>query len=92
MKTTISKSLHARRIAKQAANTDSEGVPRSRTRFRAAIVYESLYSNCVFFTKRSARKIGFGGGISIKPGELQRFSSIQAQRTGATLSRNPKRT
>jgi H+-transporting ATPase len=92
MKATIIKSLHARRIAKQLANTDSEGVPLSRTQSRAASIHESLYSNRVSFIKRAARKVGFGGRISMKPEELQRFSSIQAQRTGATLARNPSRT
>ena len=37
--------------------------------------------------------VGFGGkvNISMKPEELQRFSSIQAQRVGQTLARNPSR-
>jgi H+-transporting ATPase len=51
-----------------------------------------LYSNRVSFIKRAARKVGLGGRVSMKPEELQRFSSIQAQRTGATLARNPSRT
>jgi H+-transporting ATPase len=51
-----------------------------------------MYSNRVSFIKRAARKVGFGGKISMKADELQRFSSIQAQRVGATLARNPSRT
>ena len=37
-------------------------------------------------------RVGFGGKVSMKPEELQRFSSIQAQRAGQTLARNPSRT
>jgi H+-transporting ATPase len=51
-----------------------------------------MYSNRVSFIKRAARKVGFGGKISMKPEELQRFSSIQAQNAGRTLARNPSRT
>lgn len=82
---------HAREAAAAVADS-SEGVPMTRTQSRAASIHESLYSNRVSFIRRAARKVGFGGKISMKPEELQRFSSIQAQRVGATLARNPSRT
>jgi H+-transporting ATPase len=92
MKATVIKALRARheKAAKAAAAT--HGVPIIRTQSRAASIHESLYSNRVSFIKRAARKVGFGQKISMKPEELQRFSSIQAQRVGATLARNPSRT
>lgn len=92
MKATVIKSMrerHSRAVAAAAAET---GVPMVRTQSRAASIHESLYSNRVSFIRRAARKVGFGSKISMKPEELQRFSSIQAQRTGATLARNPSRT
>ncbi|KAJ7599365.1 hypothetical protein C8J56DRAFT_1020815 [Mycena floridula] len=93
MKATVIKYLRERRAAKAAAAPVAEGgVPMTRTQSRAASIHESLYSNRVSFIKRAARKVGFGGKISMKPEELQRFSSIQAQRVGATLARNPSRT
>lgn len=90
MKATVIKYLRNRRAAKMAAEPMS-GVPMVRTQSRAASIHESLYSNRVSFIKRAARKVGFGQKISMKPEELQRFSSIQAQRVGATLARNPSR-
>ncbi|KAL0579322.1 hypothetical protein V5O48_002655 [Marasmius crinis-equi] len=93
MKATIIKYLRNKRLeaAKQAPKT-TDGVPITRTQSRAASIHESLYSNRVGFLRRAARKVGFGGRVSIKPEELQRFSSYQAQNTGATLARNPSRT
>ncbi|KAJ7635126.1 plasma-membrane proton-e [Roridomyces roridus] len=82
----------ARARAAASSGPESEGVPMTRTQSRAASIHESLYSNRVSFIRRAARKVGFGQKISMKPEELQRFSSIQAQRTGATLARNPSRT
>ncbi|KAJ7923402.1 hypothetical protein B0H13DRAFT_69530 [Mycena leptocephala] len=94
MKATVIKYLRERRLAAQAAAPvmETDGVPITRTQSRAASIHESLYSNRVSFIKRAARKVGFGQKISMKPEELQRFSSIQAQRVGATLARNPSRT
>ena len=92
MKATIIKSLRERHNAAVAAQTKETGVPMTRTQSRAASIHESLYSNRVSFIKRAARKVGFGGKVSMKPEELQRFSSIQAQRAGQTLARNPSRT
>jgi len=92
MKATVIKRLRARHIAAQAqAQAASGGVPVTRTQSRAASVHESLYSNRVSFIRRAARKVGFGQKVSMKPEELQRFSSMQAQRAGATLARNPSR-
>ncbi|TFL04752.1 hypothetical protein BDV98DRAFT_543918 [Pterulicium gracile] len=94
MKATAIKYLAKRKenqIAAAATNQTS-GVPLVKTQSRAASLHESMYSNRVSFIKRAARKVGFGGKITMKPEELQRFSSIQAQRVGATLARNPSRT
>ncbi|KAI4521673.1 plasma-membrane proton-e [Schizophyllum commune Loenen D] len=91
MKATVIKALRARH-ARQVAAAEASGVPMTRTQSRAASIHESLYSNRVSFIKRAARKVGFGGKVSMKPEELQRFSSIQAQRAGQTLARNPSRT
>jgi H+-transporting ATPase len=91
MKATVIKRLRERREAKARADVAAV-VPMTRTQSRAASIHESMYSNRVSFIKRAARKVGFGGKISMKPDELQRFSSIQAQRVGATLARNPSRT
>lgn len=91
MKATVIKRLRERHELRAAA-VAATGVPITRTQSRAASIHESLYSNRVSFIKRAARKVGFGQKISMKPEELQRFSSIQAQRVGATLARNPSRT
>jgi len=93
MKATVIEALRVRRekaVAEDAVAA-SHGIPIMRTQSRAASIHESLYSNRVSFIKRAARKVGFGQKVSMKPEELQRFSSIQAQRVGATLARNPSR-
>lgn len=93
MKYTVIKYLRERHdAAVHRATSDSEGVPITRTTSRAASIHESLYSNRVSFIKRAARKVGFGGRVSIKPDELQRFSSHQVHSTGQTLARHPSRT
>jgi H+-transporting ATPase len=91
MKATVIKQLRAR-AARQARPATHEGVQMVRTQSRAASLHESLYENRVSFIKRAARKVGFGQKVSIKPEEIQRFTSIQAHRTGVTLARNPSRT
>jgi H+-transporting ATPase len=91
MKGTVIKFLRNRRL-QQIAQPTVEGVPITRTQSRAASIHESMYSNRVSFIKRAVRKVGFGQKISMKPEELQRFSSIQAQRVGATLARSTSRT
>ena len=93
MKATVIKYLRERHERAQRQElAQNSGVPLTRTQSRAASIHESLYSNRVSFIKRAARKVGFGQKVSMKPEELQRFSSIQAQRVGATLARNPSRT
>ncbi|KAF9495095.1 ATPase [Pleurotus eryngii] len=92
MKATVIKYLRQRHERKQAEMVKQTGLEVYRTQSRAASIHESLYSNRVSFIKRVSRKVGFGGKISMKPEELQRFSSIQAQRVGQTLARNPSRT
>jgi H+-transporting ATPase len=93
MKATVIKYIRARRERRTAdeAAFGATGIPLVKTTSRVASVHESLYSNRVSFIKRAARKVGFGGKISVKPEELQRFSSIQAAHTGAVLARNPSR-
>jgi H+-transporting ATPase len=93
MKATVIKYIRQRRERRTAAEVTSgvSGVPLVKTVSRAASIHESLYSNRVSFIKRAARKVGFGGKISVKPEELQRFSSIQAAHTGAVLARHPSR-
>lgn len=90
MKATVIKYLRGRRVP--VSEPHAEGVPITRTQSRAASIHESMYSNRVSFIKRAVRKVGFGQKISMKPEELQRFSSIQAQRVGATLARSSSRT
>ena len=82
MKGTVIKYLrHRHEIAAQQELRQNAGVPLTRTQSRAASIHESLYSNRVSFLSRAARKVGFGGRISVKPDELRRFSSIQAAQT-----------
>lgn len=90
MKATVIKALRQRRENKMLAEA-STGVPIARTQSRATSIHESLYSNRVSFIRRAARRVGLGGKVSVKPEELNRFSSIQAQRVGATLARNTSR-
>ena len=92
MKATVIKKLRARHELKAIKPHGDDGIPLTRTHSHVTSIHESLYSNRVSFIKRAARKVGFGGRITMKPEELQRFSSIQAQRTGQTLARNPSRT
>ncbi|CAE6408147.1 unnamed protein product [Rhizoctonia solani] len=94
MKATIIRWFRERRERKAAAAARATGgeVPLTRTTSRAASIHESLYSNRVSFLKRAARRAGFGDKrVRMSQGELQRFSSIQAAQTGATLARNPSR-
>lgn len=86
---------YLRERREKAARTvprNEEGVPITRTTSRVASIHESLYSNRVGFLRRAARRVGLGGRVHIKPEELQRFSSYQAQNVGQTLARNPSRT
>ena len=94
MKATIIKHLRNRHeLAKAAATRAAEtGIPMVRTQSRAASLHESMYSNRTSFIRRAVRKVGFGQKVRVKPEELRRFSSIQAQYTGQTLARHPSRT
>lgn len=76
MKATVIKRLRARHKISAIKASSETGVPMTCTQSRAASIHESLYSNRVSFIKRAARKVVFGGRISVKPKELQRFSSI----------------
>ena len=93
MKATVIKYLRERHEAslRQETKQSASGVPITRTQSRAASINQSLYSNRTNFIRRAARQIGFGGRVRVKPEELQRFSSIQAAQTGATLARHPSR-
>lgn len=94
MKATVIKYLRERHERAKAADTRATaetGIPMARTQSRAASIHESLYSNRTSFIRRAARKAGFGHRIRVKPDELQRFSSIQAQHTGQVLARHPSR-
>ena len=94
MKATVIRWFRERRERKAHAAARASGgeVPLTRTTSRAASIHESLYSNRVSFLKRAARRAGFGEKrVRMSQGELQRFSSIQAAQTGATLARNPSR-
>lgn len=95
MKATVIKYLRDRHEMKTAEATRiraETGIPVVRTQSRAASIHESLYSNRTSFIRRAVRKVGFGQKVRVKPEELQRFSSIQAHRTGQTLARHPSRT
>src|ERR1700678_3641805 len=92
MKATVIKKLRARREMATIKPSDETGVPITRTQSRAASIHESMYSNRVSFIKRAARKVGFGGKISVKPEELHMFGAFQTQKVSQTLARNPSRT
>ena len=93
MKATVIKYIRNRAVRRAIKPVHEEsGIPITRTQSRAASIHEAMYSNRVSFIKRAARKVGFGQKIFMKPEELQRFSSIQVQRVGSTLARNPSRT
>ncbi|KZT07000.1 plasma-membrane proton-e [Laetiporus sulphureus 93-53] len=93
MKATIIKKLRQRhdRAVAEATKKSPTGEPIERTTSRVQSINESLYSNRLTFLRRTARRMGFRGKVHVKPEELQRFSSIQAQQTGATLARHPSR-
>jgi len=95
MKATIIKYLRNRHELATAEATRyraETGITLTRTQSRAASIHESLYSNRTSFIRRAVRKVGFGQKVRVKPEELRRFSSIQAQHTGQTLARHPSRT
>jgi len=48
-------------------------IPLTRTQSRAASVHESMYSNRVSFIRRAARKVGFGGRVTMSGEWLNAF-------------------
>lgn len=67
MKASVIKYLRDRRMRQIAADVRASTgeIPLTRTQSRAASVHESLYSNRVSFIKRAARKVGFGGRVTM---------------------------
>jgi H+-transporting ATPase len=88
MKKTIIKYLQQRKARKAAVPMVDENGERLQ---RTASRHESLYSNRTSFLGRSINKLKGGAKVSMSKNELQRFSSIQAQQSGAALQRNPSR-
>jgi H+-transporting ATPase len=91
MKATVIKRLERRRLG-LTQQAIASGAPLTRVPSRAASIHESLYSNRTSFIQRAARKVGFGSAVHIRPDELQRFGTLQAQRAGVTLEINPSLT
>jgi H+-transporting ATPase len=91
MKFTVIKSLQARKARKIAAALPegADGAPIRRTTSR----HESLYSNRTNFITRAMGRVGLQtrSKIEMSPKELTRFSSIQAQQSGAALQRSASR-
>lgn len=80
---------NARHRAKVASQN---GAPLARTTSRVTSIHESMYSNRTTFLRRAMHSVGFkhsGKQVSIKPHEMQRFNSIQANHSGATLKGRP---
>lgn len=92
MKATVIKYLRERHLrAVRAAGADG-GVPLTRTKSRAESILSTGYDRRTRFLGRFANRIGFGGRVSIRENELQRFGTRQAQETGSQLARHPSRT
>jgi H+-transporting ATPase len=88
MKFTIIKYLQKRKAAgAPPALVDESGERLSRTASR----HESLYSNRANFISRAANQLKGGQKVNMSKNELQRFSSIQAQQSGAALQRRASR-
>lgn len=88
MKKTVIAWLQARKAAKQPeALVDENGERLHRTASR----HESLYSNRTSFLGRAAGALKGGAKVNMSKNELQRFSSIQAQQSGAALARGASR-
>ncbi|CAA7261198.1 unnamed protein product [Cyclocybe aegerita] len=92
MKATVIKSFRERRLrqTREEVAARATGVPIKRAQSRAASIYESFYSNRTNFLKQAVRKVGFKGKVTVRPEELERFSSIQAHRSGQKLARHPE--
>jgi len=88
LKRTIIAFLQKRKARKAApALVDEHGEKLQRTASR----HESLYSNRTSFLGRAANRLKGGKKVSMSKNELQRFSSIQAQQSGAALQRASSR-
>lgn len=88
LKKSIIAYLQARKRRGQApALVDEHGERLQRTASR----HESLYSNRTNFLARAANRLKGGQKVSMSRNELQRFSSIQAQQSGAALQRASSR-
>ncbi|ORX37107.1 plasma membrane H+ ATPase [Kockovaella imperatae] len=88
LKRTIIAYIQKRRRAGQApALVDEHGERLQRTASR----HESLYSNRTNFLARAANRLKGGQKVSMSRNELSRFSSIQAQQSGAALQRASSR-
>ncbi|EKD01498.1 plasma membrane H(+)-ATPase 1 [Trichosporon asahii var. asahii CBS 8904] len=88
MKKTVIAALQKRKAAKAAAPLVDESGERLQ---RTASRHESLYSNRTNFLSRATRRLKGGAKINISKNELERFSSIQAQQSGAALQRAASR-
>ena len=93
MNATVIKHLRNRRLEKVKQDAAVGGltgdVPLARTQSRVASINESLYRNRTNFLTKTMKKVGFGHKVKVKPEEMTRFNSMQAQRSGMTLQRNP---
>lgn len=88
MKKTVIAALQKRKAKKAAAPLVDESGERLQ---RTASRHESLYSNRTNFLSRATRRLKGGARINISKNELERFSSIQAQQSGAALQRAASR-
>jgi H+-transporting ATPase len=89
LKKTIIAYLQRRKAEREAAKahvTDT-GERLQRTASR----HESLYSNRGNFISRQVNRLKGGAKVSMSQNELSRFSSIQAQQSGAALQRASSR-
>ncbi|ORY31818.1 plasma membrane H+ ATPase [Naematelia encephala] len=89
LKKTIIAALQRRKARRTAPALDPTGQPLHRTASRV----ESLYSNRTTFLGKMRGRVGLKGGakVSMSKNELSRFSSIQAQQSGAALQRASSR-
>jgi len=92
MKATVIKYLRERHLRAQRAAGAEGGVPLTRTKSRAESILSAGYSSRTRILDRVANRIGFGGRVTIRDNELQRFSTRQAQEAGSQLARHPSRT
>lgn len=88
MKKTVIAALQKRKAKKAAVPLVDESGERLQ---RTASRHESLYSNRTNFLSRATRRLKGGAKINISKNELERFSSIQAQQSGAALQRAASR-